>query len=113
MRAVLAVARMEALRLLRSRASLTLLLIVPAIQILLFGYAIHPTAGKIAVAVAGADPSGRVSAAVEREPGLILAGGGLPAGGAEAAVRDGRASVGLELEEDGEIRAVTGSSARS
>jgi ABC-2 type transport system permease protein len=106
MRAVLAVARMEALRLLRSRASLTLLLIVPAIQILLFGYAIHPTAGKIAVAVAGADPNGRVSAAVEREPGLILEGGGLPAGGAEAAVRDGRASVGLELGEDGEIRAV-------
>jgi ABC-2 type transport system permease protein len=106
MKAVFAVARMETLRLLRSRASLTLLLVVPAIQIMLFGYAIHPTPGQIAVAIAGADPSGRVAAAVAREPGLVLTGAGLPAGGAAAAVRHGRAAVGLELGEDGTIQAV-------
>ncbi len=47
-----AVARVETLRLLRDRTSLSLILVVPAVQILLFGYAVDLEAKNITLAIA-------------------------------------------------------------
>jgi ABC-2 type transport system permease protein len=114
LRSVAAISRVEILRLLRSPASLTLLLIVPAMQILLFGFAIRPTATEIAVAIAGADERGRLALAVAHEPGLRLVGADLAPGQAEAAVRSGAAAIGIELSgapgSAGSIRVVVDSS---
>ena len=42
----------EVLRLLRSRTTFTLLVVVPALQVLLFGYAIRPNVASVSVAIA-------------------------------------------------------------
>lgn len=97
LRPAFAVARVETMRLLRSPASLTLLLMVPAMQLLLFGYAIRPTAAQIGVAIAGGNAGSRMAIAVMHEPGLRLAASGLAPGQAEAAVRAGTATIGIEI----------------
>jgi ABC-2 type transport system permease protein len=99
MKRILAIARVEVTRLLRSRSSFTLLLLVPTLQVLLFGYAIQPQPGSVRVAVAGPDTpfTARVLQDLRRESSLQLTGEHLPAGGAEAAVRDQQALIGVEL----------------
>ena len=52
LRRIIAVARVEMLRLLRLRMAFTLLLLVPAMQVLLFGYAIRPNAATVRVVIA-------------------------------------------------------------
>jgi ABC-2 type transport system permease protein len=71
-RRIAAVARVETLQLLRSRVTFTLLLLVPALQVLLFGFAIRPTGAEITVAVAAFDPSLAVPVvtALQSQPGL-------------------------------------------
>jgi ABC-2 type transport system permease protein len=49
---IIAVARVETLRLLRDRTSLSLILVVPAVQILLFGYAVNLQPKNITLAIA-------------------------------------------------------------
>jgi ABC-2 type transport system permease protein len=49
---ILAVARIESLRLLVDRPSIGLILLVPALQLILFGYAVNPTPKNIAIAIA-------------------------------------------------------------
>ena len=53
---ILAIARLELRRLLRSKTSFTLLLLVPALQVVLFGYAIRPQAEHVRVAIAAPTP---------------------------------------------------------
>ena len=96
-RPFLAIARVETLRLLRSPSSLTLLLLVPVLQLLLFGSAIRPEGAVLPVAVAGPDPTGYVVAALRREPGLLVVETSPSPGRAEAAVRAGRAALGIDL----------------
>jgi len=97
LRACGAVAWVEMLRLLRSPTSFTLLLLVPALQIVLFGTAIQPSGAKVAVAVAGPRAAAAALGELSREPGLVLAMPRLAPGGAEAAVRAGKAQIGLEI----------------
>jgi ABC-2 type transport system permease protein len=52
LRRILAVARMESLRLLVDRPSIGLILLVPALQLVLFGYAVNLTPKNIAIAIA-------------------------------------------------------------
>ena len=111
LRRIGAIARVEWLRLLRSRMSLTLLLIVPAMQVLLFGYAIRPTAANVSVAIAATSPEkGReIADAVAKEPGLRIVASALKPGEAEAMVHSGKALVGIEVPESrgfGEVRFV-------
>jgi len=96
-RASFAVAKVELLRLIRSPASFTLLLLVPALQILLFGYAIRPTSAPVAVAIAGPSAGQDDIVRLARGSNLDIAARDLPAGGAATAVRSGRALVGIEL----------------
>ncbi len=99
LRRIAAVARVETLQLLRSRVTFTLLLLVPALQVLLFGFAIRPTGAEIAVAVAAQEASlaAPVVAALRAQPGLRVDNEVLPSGGAEAAVHAGRALIGVEV----------------
>ncbi|MFX5705271.1 hypothetical protein ABTE52_20020, partial [Acinetobacter baumannii] len=56
-RRIAAVAWIELVRLTRTRIALTLLLLVPAMQVLLFGYAIRPAAATLTVAIAAEAPA--------------------------------------------------------
>ena len=96
LRSILAIARVETQRLLRTPASLTLLLVVPILQLLLFGTAIRPDGASIPVAIAGRDPDGLVAASIARAPGLRLEKPDSP-GDAGSALRSGRALVAIDL----------------
>ncbi len=91
------VARLELQRLLRARVTFTLLLLVPALQVVLFGYAIRPDAASITVAIAAPDVVfAQQLAAVAQAAGSTVVAAGLAPGGAEAKVRERSALVGLE-----------------
>ncbi len=98
---IIAVARVELSRLLRSRITFTLLLIVPAMQVLLFGYAIRPNAATISIAVAAPTPQGarKVADELSSQQGLRVVASALKSGEAEARVRAGRALIGVEIPE--------------
>lgn len=98
-RRIAAVARVELLRLTRSRTTFTLLVLVPALQVLLFGYAIRPTASSVRVAVAAPTPANAadVARALRRLPGLTVVAGPSAPGAAEKAVRAGQIPIGVEV----------------
>lgn len=98
-RRIAAVAWLELLRLFRSRIAITLLLMVPALQVLLFGYAIRPSDGVITVAIAAAAPAdaAAVARSLESTPRLrIVRRRGGP-GSADAAVHAHVALIGIEV----------------
>ena len=96
-----AIARIETLFICGDRATLGLILVVPAIQIALFGYAVNfePRDVPIAVAGAAAEPSGALSAAIDDTGYFRVVADGLPKGAAEQQVRLRRALIGVELSE--------------
>jgi len=96
-RITLAVAKVELLRLLRSPTSFTLLLVVPALQILLFGYAIKPSAADVAVAIAGPVSARGDVARLAHAAQFRIVGSDLAPGKAEEMVRAGKAVIGIEL----------------
>jgi ABC-2 type transport system permease protein len=96
---MMAVARIETLRLVRDRVAISLIGLVPAVQIVLFGYAVNLDPKNVPVAIAGHD-----DASVERAARLVnetgyfeIIGETLPPGEAESMVSAGRALVGIEL----------------
>lgn len=99
--AVLAIARIELTRLLRSRIAFTMLLLVPAMQVLLFGHAIRPNAVALTVVVAASDPAiaRDLVSELRRNPAIRLVGPVERPGGAAAAVDAGRAQIGIEIPE--------------
>ncbi len=99
-RRIAAVAAVECTRLLRTRIALTLLLVVPLLQIVLFGTAIRPDA-TVAVAVAAPTVANAetVAKALRKRPHLAVVGTGKP-GTAEAMVRSGDVVIGVEVPED-------------
>jgi ABC-2 type transport system permease protein len=96
---MMAVARIETLRLVRDRVAISLIALVPAVQIVLFGYAVNFDPKDIPIAIAGSDGSSVERAArVVGETGYFkIIGEGLPSGAAERMVTAGRALVGIEL----------------
>ncbi len=95
-----AVARLEGLQLVRDRSALMLIVLLPIMQLLLYGYAVNLFPDHTRLAIAGDNPIAVAQAArAARKGGAfdILGGAGLP-GSAETAVRDGRASLGLEID---------------
>jgi ABC-2 type transport system permease protein len=96
---IAAVARVETLRLVQDRVAFSLIVLVPAVQIVLFGYAVDLDPQNIRIAIAGSD-----ALSVERAAHIVgdtgyfrIVGLGLPPGAAERMVLEGKALVGLEL----------------
>jgi ABC-2 type transport system permease protein len=99
LRRMIAVARVETLRLVRDRVAISLIALVPAVQIVLFGYAVNLDPKNIPIAIAGSD-----RASVERAARIVgdtgyftIVGEALPPGAAEQMVVAGLALVGIEL----------------
>jgi ABC-2 type transport system permease protein len=99
MHTMLAVARIEWARLLRTPAAFTLLLLVPALQVLLFGTAIRPQAATLTVAIAAPTPQAWEGAAkrLRDAGGFKIVGGVMNPGEAETAVSRGAAAIGIEV----------------
>ena len=89
----------EAKRLIRARMALTLLLLVPVFQIILFGYAIRPGDATVRISVAAPTQQGArdVVAALRKLPSVIVTDPVGATGAAEAAVRHGNATIGIEV----------------
>lgn len=86
-------------RLLRTRIALTLLLVVPLVQIVLFGTAIRPDAA-VAVAISAPTASDAETVAMELRKlrNIMIVATGKP-GTAEALVKRGGAVIGIEVPE--------------
>jgi len=96
---MLAVARVEILILIHDRPTISLILLVPAIQIVLFGYAVNLNPKNISIAIAGdsGDLMRQVHRTIEETGYFTILGDGLKRGEAERMVSEGKALVGLEL----------------
>ena len=98
---MLAVARVEILHLLHDRTTISLILLVPAIQIVLFGYAINLNPKNIPIAIAGDKDGGglgqRVRRTIQDTGYFTILSDGLSRGDAERLVREGKALIGIEL----------------
>jgi ABC-2 type transport system permease protein len=96
---MMAVARIETLRLTRDRVAISLIALVPAVQIVLFGYAVNLDPRNVPIAIAGGDSSSIERAArIVGETGyFMIIGEALPSGAAARMVVAGRALVGIEL----------------
>jgi ABC-2 type transport system permease protein len=96
---VLAVARVEILHLIHDRIIISLILLVPAIQIVLFGYAVNLDPRHVPIAIAG--DHGRATNQVDHVIGetgyFTILADGLKPGAAEQMVIQGNALVGIEL----------------
>jgi ABC-2 type transport system permease protein len=94
-----AVARIEILQLIQDRPTLSIILVVPAVQILLFGYAVHfePRGVPIAIAREQAEPQGILMHAIAETRLFRVLQDGLPQGAAAALVAEHQALVGIEF----------------
>lgn len=101
LRRVGAVAGIEFRRLLRSPTTFMLLLVVPAMQVLLFGYAIRPIGATVTVAIAAPNPvsAKRIADTLADFPDLKIIASSLKPGGAEMMVRAEGALIGIEVPE--------------
>src|ERR1700752_4935990 len=99
LRRMMAVARIETLRLMRDRMAISLIALVPAVQIVLFGYAVNLDPKNVPIAIAGSDgPSVERIARIVEETGYFkIVGNDLPPGAAERMGVAGRALVAIEL----------------
>lgn len=99
LRRIAAVATVEWARLLRTRIALTLLLVVPLLQIVLFGTAIRPDAAvAVAIAAPTASDAETVAKELRKQRNIMIVGTGKP-GTAEALVKRGGAVIGIEVPE--------------
>lgn len=98
---IAAVARIEVLRLWRSQITFLLLLVVPAMQVLLFGYAIRPGATNVSVVIAAPSNSlgNSIAKSLREQPGLSIRSPIRKPGGAEQSVRAREALIGIEVSE--------------
>ncbi len=100
---VLAVARVEILHLIHDRATISLILLVPAIQIVLFGYAVNLDPRHLPIAIAGdhGDAANQVDRVIGETGYSMILADGLKPGAAEQMVAQGKALVGIELPPQG------------
>jgi ABC-2 type transport system permease protein len=104
-----AVARVETLQLIRDRAALVLIFLLPIFQILLYGYAISLEPKHVTLALATDEPrlTDQAMDAINSTPVLTLIKPVGPAGTAERAVKDGKAQIGVEVGRDPVTRVVS------
>ena len=100
-RNIRAVAGVEWRRLMRSRVTFTLLLLVPALQVVLFGLAIRPEAVRVSLVIAAptADSASAVVAEVRKDSRFSLLGPVRPPGDGIRAVERGEAALAIEIPE--------------
>jgi ABC-2 type transport system permease protein len=93
---MLAVGRVETLRLMRDRTSLSLIVVVPAIQIVLFGYAVNldPKNVPLAIARDHGDPGDPLRRAIEETGYFSIIADGLEPDAAARMVAGASALVG-------------------
>ena len=98
-RRMLAVAHVELLHLAWDPTTVSLILLVPAIQIVLFGYAINLDPKHVRLAIAGDHDheAEKVRRTIENTGYFIIVADGLPQGAAERMVAEGKALVAIEL----------------
>jgi ABC-2 type transport system permease protein len=103
-----AVARVETVLLLRDRAHLALIFLLPIFQILLYGYAIGLEPRHVTLALATDEPQlvSQAIDAISETPVLTLLKPVGPAGSAQKAVEGGRAQIGVEIGRDPATHAV-------
>jgi len=96
---ILAVARVETLNLIHDRTTLSLILLVPAVQIILFGYAVNLDPRHIPIVIAGdhQGPDDQVDRLIGETGYFMILADGLKPGAAERMVTQGKALVGIEL----------------
>jgi ABC-2 type transport system permease protein len=96
---ILAVAHVETLHLLHDRTTISLILLVPAIQIVLFGYAVNLDPRHVPIVMARDHnvPNDRLDGVIEKTGYFIILADGLKSGAAERMVSQGKALVGVEL----------------
>jgi ABC-2 type transport system permease protein len=101
LRRLAAIGRVETLFICGDRATLGLILLVPAMQIALFGYAVNfdPRDVPIAIARSVADGNSALSAAIDDTGYFRVVADALASGGAEQRVRAREARIGVELDE--------------
>ena len=99
LRRMLAVAHVEVLHLVWDPTTVSLILLVPAIQIVLFGYAINLDPKHVPIAIAGDHDrkAEKVRATIERTGYFMIVADGLRPGIAERMVAEGKARVGIEI----------------
>ncbi len=81
------------------RTTISLLFIVPAMQLLLFGFAIRPETARIPIAIAvdGAERAQQFADSIAAAGRFDLVANHLPSGGAEKLLRDGKVRIALEI----------------
>ena len=96
---ILAVARIETLHLTRDRTTISLILVVPAIQLVLFGYAVNLDPKDVPIAIAREHDGAvdRLHRTIAETGYFSILADGLEAGLAERMVAEGRALVGIEI----------------
>src|SRR5216684_3131224 len=99
LRRMLAVAHVEVLHLVWDPTTVSLILLVPAIQIVLFGYAINLDPKHVPIAIAGDHDrkAEKVRATIERTGYFMIVADLLRPGIAERMVVEGKARVGIEI----------------
>lgn len=92
-------ARVEILRITRDPPTLSLILIVPAVQIVLFGYAVNLDPKSVPIAIAREVPEspGLLDRSIADTGRFKVVADGLPPGAAADMVRRGKALIGIEL----------------
>jgi len=102
---ILAIARIEMLQLMRERTTFSLIVIIPALQLILFGYAINLDPKEVTLAIAGTKPGlyDRVTEIAEKTTYFKTPTELLPQGQAAEQVRTGKALIGIELPEEGDF----------
>jgi hypothetical protein len=98
-RRIWAVARIELLQLLIDPPTISLIVLVPAIQIVLFGYAVNFDPRHIPIAIAGGQQriAQRVYRTIQKTGYFTILGEGLKPGAAARMVMQGKALIGIEL----------------
>ncbi len=81
------------------RTTISLLFIVPAMQLLLFGFAIRPESARIPIAIAVADAAraGQLAETIDSTGRFEIVANQLAAGGAEQLLRRGKVLIALEV----------------
>lgn len=99
LRRILAVARVELLHLLHDRTSISLIVVVPAIQIVLFGYAVNlnPRNVPIAISAGHGVTAVQIRRTIKETGYFSIEADGLEPGEAKQMVLEGRAAVGIEI----------------
>jgi ABC-2 type transport system permease protein len=103
LRRLLALGRVETLFICGDRATVGLIVVVPAMQIALFGYAVSfdPRNVPIAIARSAVHADSTLSAAIDDTGYFRVVADGLASGGAEQRVRSREARIGVEIGEPG------------